>query len=762
MAAIRDQSDTDNWLSRCSIASLLPRTLGSSSSSHAAMLESEDEDFVGNLLKSTALKDSTQLLEQAKTIMNSNCSSIPDGSFGLKDVLSKRTHEVQVELQGKRNLQRRPGLAGRERAKHAFNFSAKTTTASSQILTSELFKGSSSAEAEAPAAESWPVIDYKCLKNISNPVEYFSTYRMLENAEKEVKRLKGEVSLKPSQPHGKRDRQRRPGLANLEGRKAMFRFPDVASSLKDNSLVENPSLSEHSNITEVAVPSPFKESKIEKKADEFEQLLSACRDVDDDIGIANCVREILQLNPIYMGKIGVPGSPSARENLLQNCQLGQISLGTTRNNINVLPILKRWVSLINSQSDVSLPPNGNVQISGAFRNRDVMENLEGNGTHDQNDDFEKVMSTNIATMTTSSMEGSLNNSLFCPEKRAIEADLLSSLKPMSLINMEARLDEISTLKRRIARTNDIQPVVFAHDSSGDHTLGKSLEPNSLSPIKGIHVDHSMDVETVFTEVMPNGRKLCFEGKVNSPIAGTFVVDRNTSKSMVDDVPKQCPHSLLDNVGGRMDGGLGEKEFVSIVSSAGFEEASQALVSVDHGVSNCLANPSTDKLLQHFGSSGTIADIPVELLHTEAPKDDYLPEQSILMDEHVSTSHNILDTSKENHENVVEFGEPRGRNSKRKAPQRKRNLRESISRRKSLAGSGTVIEHGMRRSTRIKMKPLQYWCGERFLYGRVHDSLATVIGVKMLATPGKDGRSVMKVKSYVSEQYADLVAQAALH
>ena len=39
----------------------------------------------------------------------------------------------------------------------------------------------------------------------------------------------------------------------------------------------------------------------------------------------------------------------------------------------------------------------------------------------------------------------------------------------------------------------------------------------------------------------------------------------------------------------------------------------------------------------------------------------------------------------------------------------------------LAEAGTYWESGVRRSSRIKMRPLEYWKGERFLYGRVHES-----------------------------------------
>ncbi|KAJ8773440.1 hypothetical protein K2173_004270 [Erythroxylum novogranatense] len=88
-------------------------------------------------------------------------------------------------------------------------------------------------------------------------------------------------------------------------------------------------------------------------------------------------------------------------------------------------------------------------------------------------------------------------------------------------------------------------------------------------------------------------------------------------------------------------------------------------------------------------------------------------------------------------------------------------RKASSRRQSLAASGTTWENGKRKSTRIRSRPLEYWKGERFLYGRVHGSLPTVIGIKY-ESPGNDGKRMIKVKSFVPPKYEDLVQLAALY
>lgn len=39
----------------------------------------------------------------------------------------------------------------------------------------------------------------------------------------------------------------------------------------------------------------------------------------------------------------------------------------------------------------------------------------------------------------------------------------------------------------------------------------------------------------------------------------------------------------------------------------------------------------------------------------------------------------------------------------------------------LTDAGTLFEDGVRRSKRIKSRPLEFWKGERLLFGRVNES-----------------------------------------
>ncbi|RLN25252.1 uncharacterized protein C2845_PM07G15890 [Panicum miliaceum] len=90
---------------------------------------------------------------------------------------------------------------------------------------------------------------------------------------------------------------------------------------------------------------------------------------------------------------------------------------------------------------------------------------------------------------------------------------------------------------------------------------------------------------------------------------------------------------------------------------------------------------------------------------------------------------------------------------------RRNRTKQSNQRKSLGDAGLAWQSGVRRSTRIRSRPLEHWLGERFLYGRIHDTMATVIGIKAYS-PGQDGKKTLKVKSFVPEQYSDLVTESA--
>ncbi|GMH03659.1 hypothetical protein Nepgr_005498 [Nepenthes gracilis] len=146
-------------------------------------------------------------------------------------------------------------------------------------------------------------------------------------------------------------------------------------------------------------------------------------------------------------------------------------------------------------------------------------------------------------------------------------------------------------------------------------------------------------------------------------------------------------------------------------------------------------------------SSTLDGCPEQLIEksTEISKSQLSGNREVDVPSHGHTSKMAVDERGE-----TKLGQP--------APCKRREC----SHRQSLAVAGTNWESGVRRSTRIKVKPLEYWKGERLLYGRIHKSLVTVIGLKY-ASPSRSGsKRSLKVKSYVSDEYKELVEVAALH
>ncbi|XP_065023119.1 uncharacterized protein LOC135648983 isoform X3 [Musa acuminata AAA Group] len=182
---------------------------------------------------------------------------------------------------------------------------------------------------------------------------------------------------------------------------------------------------------------------------------------------------------------------------------------------------------------------------------------------------------------------------------------------------------------------------------------------------------------------------------------------------------------------------------------------------DHVISQSITNVNEGGADENMQNQVKVLAPDVLVVGPEASRENSIPWTTVLppseqsKDEHIITG---ADTETRGHNASSATSQNNGK--KQKALPSRKNKRKLVSRRQSLADAGMMWKSGVRRSTRIKSRPLQYWRGERFLYGRIHDSLTTVIGLKYTGEDGKDAE--LKVKSFVSEEYSHLVAQAALH
>ena len=84
------------------------------------------------------------------------------------------------------------------------------------------------------------------------------------------------------------------------------------------------------------------------------------------------------------------------------------------------------------------------------------------------------------------------------------------------------------------------------------------------------------------------------------------------------------------------------------------------------------------------------------------------------------------------------------------------LRNYYKNRKSLATHGLKIseEDGLRRSTRRRVKPLQYWRNEKVEYERQHKSLPTIASIALRSPdecwPAPNPRNKRKTKSRIKQ------------
>ncbi|XVE88959.1 hypothetical protein DITRI_Ditri19aG0111700 [Diplodiscus trichospermus] len=192
-------------------------------------------------------------------------------------------------------------------------------------------------------------------------------------------------------------------------------------------------------------------------------------------------------------------------------------------------------------------------------------------------------------------------------------------------------------------------------------------------------------------------------------------------------------------------------------------------------SNSLSRPeiyAESKTIKPNEFDGRVEDIPVEAvvsaqtqLHVEGPNVDNshsIQNESDEINPAIGEDRAMDGSLRSKESGQEQLHERQNKKGKIKPRVRNEHKRKELSRRQSLAGSGTTFDaDGRRRSTRIRSRPLEFWKGERFLYGRLHSSLATVIGIKY-ESPGKADAAnpTLKVKSFVSDEYRELVEQAA--
>ncbi|XP_022992184.1 centromere protein C-like isoform X2 [Cucurbita maxima] len=340
--------------------------------------------------------------------------------------------------------------------------------------------------------------------------------------------------------------------------------------------------------------------------------------------------------------------------------------------------------------------------------------------------------------------------LCLPDLEAIQTMNLRSsrgnLPERSLISVDSQLQRIENLKSKQDDENSVNPISTPFSmrsplaSLSALTRRISLSNSPVGIAEKLGVSRLMSLLTKDDGTVAKGIKSpkILLGDVNSI--------SKISSSNVLNVPQAGADAALSETHANMEAKdiSGSSREVEVNEKLSFLEAQADAVAA--------TNVLDDEMEDHEGSTSEQPNTS----KVDAIKEYPIGIQTLLDQSTATCTENIVDgpsrsSGTDNHDKV-------------KQKSRAGNQREGkrVSGRKSLAGAGTTWQGGVRRSTRFKTRPLEYWKGERLLYGRVHESLATVIGLKYVSPAKGNGQPTLKVKSLVSSEYNELVELAALH
>lgn len=667
--------------------SLLPKTL-------ADRFGSSRLDTAENLFKSLVARGSPKIMQQAQIIANS-VSSI--------DSLYKEGETIDASSKT-RGQERRPAL-GRKRAR----FSIKPD-------------GPSYSEPNTNISLS--------IDNIDDPDEYFKAFEDMQDAEKELQKLRGGVLIDVTQQdQGTKTRKRRPGLL---GKRASYKHHiseddamaetlakiqekhhdalNNSSSLIDSEPVDG-TVSQTDDKNNKPQKPELEDSVVERENNELDHLLSSYKDLDEGED-ETYMREILHLKPIDVCKINLPALPNCTIHAVSELPK-KLSPSIRSPLVSVSTFLKKRLSITNLQNDIL-----------SFPGEDEADSPDPSSSK------------------------SAGNSSDVEPDRVIEPSW----------NSHPLLDK-NTSPKSIGARNRKHRILVHGDSQGDNVQHGTLVFDESDA--GVR-PHDSQLST--DEVLEDAPHLI----------GEIAKDDSNASNKDSNVPHANGHVHAD--------GVNYSSELQITNEPGARDkflvpnVDANLQMPDVRISqeeSCPANTNQHGENQHELSNNSTKEHSLlppsnEARKQKAPKRavnkrKYSGKQNAAGNSHPPEAIHSSNQPSENqrflpdkdNEHQVASQTPSNELGTKNAPPQPRK-RKVNNKRQSLAGAGTLWEDGRRKSSRHKFRPLEHWRGERLLLGRIHDSLATVIGVKY-ASPGKNS---LKVESYVSAEFADLLNIAA--
>ncbi|XP_051224983.1 uncharacterized protein [Lolium perenne] len=675
-------------------------------------------------------------------------------------------------------------------------------------------------------------VDFSKLSSIEDPDEYFSTLDQLEEADKEMKKLRGEVPTETADHHRPMEPpKKRPGMAR---RKSVYSYnfsagvdtPDVieapsqtetiteSQSTQDDmspSVPERTKLPVPSSSSQCDIPDvPVREDSFpEKGKGALDELLSAFKNLDEDEE-ENLIRKTLNIKEISIGKVSLPDlfnspddrpvSSTAKRKHLTSGHAPEISVSGSH-----LARISKWEKQILGKDTL----NNKADLS----EDDESDNSPGTVTGNQSSrhsPYDSVVSAGgeastgreIPTSSTKSPDHVLEpvtnipngvskdeseprSSSFglCVDSEVAKEKDASSGHNVSLEENDLPMDHsvieranyeptISSPHLLEGDTTEVlgseQTISSPHHLEGDATEVLGSEPgrnasalhgedDNIEHQGGVGGDGRVQGEPVHPPEIPpdthnqshiqdgnmekravdtsNEHSLSIDGKQKAVQKGKNKKQPAKRGKRVPDKPIQTPEIPPEDIDPQNEShiheGNIEKPAVPVSNQLKVGKQKQA-------------QDGKRKQPLRRGKRGA----------EEASDPLGIPPENCDTD----TQPHMQDTNIEQQTVGTRVVQSPNNGNGRKETQR-RKKRQELRGRKSLAEFGFSWQSGVRRSTRIRSRPLEDWRGERFLYGRIHETMSTVIGIKAYS-PSEDGKAALKVKSFVPEQYSDIVAHVA--
>ncbi|CAL4975268.1 unnamed protein product [Urochloa decumbens] len=703
-----------------SAALLLPRTLGRAGP--AASPSNASEVLREAISRALPVKGSDELVEHARTVLKGHGEIQMLYHDGVKNApLANSKTDQQA---------RRPGLE-RKRAR----FTQK-----------------------APERKVVPVVDRSNVLKIKDPNEYYKKLDDLEEAEKEIRRLNGEVVDEITMNFDPVVEPKR--RSTLPGRKSVHTF-----KLIDDADTQDPievpasqtgtgSQLSHDDVHASVAESEKEDSLAEKDGDNLNNLLRSFKGLDES------KEEDFLRNTLGVGRHNsVPGDRPRRSNT-------GITRKSTRDHPPESPLPPQSCQIRVSQLEKHLFPGVAPNDTCA----DLLEDDESEGSpdivmgeqslvHDTSD----VLMTD-ETFTTSEVHKETPNLGVKAADHAIDPE------PVMPDRADERQAGGSPLGLYTASEYDRETpnlgehVLDPEPSMPDHANERQAEGTPL----GFFSDAGVAKENVECSKSNISMEFALQ-EDNDPIDHPIGMSNNETevsshhlegnsaevlvripvRNVVSDDIDRTSHAAEDNTQLEVveeDGVIQDNS--SHPSEIPLEDIDPSNQANTHGGNNKKKRQATHqkgKKKQQSKRSQKVADESNHPL--EISQANFGSENQSLMDENVERQRVVTSSA-------LSPNKAKGQNGAQR-----RNRTKQLNQRKSLGDAGLEWQSGVRRSTRIRSRPLEHWLGERFVYGRIHDTMATVIGIKAYS-PGQDGKRTLKVKSFVPEQYSDLVAESA--